>query len=165
MSIRIIITGGTFDKRYDEIEGQLTFKKSHLPQILRQARVTVPVALERNQLIDSLYMTDDDRRRILEACHKAGERQIVIIHGTDTMVETARLLGEAQLDQTIVLTGAMVPYRVFDSDALFNLGFSLGVVQLLPAGVYVAMNGRFFPYEKVHKNRQKGIFEVDDPLA
>lgn len=159
MSIRIIITGGTFDKRYDELQGQLNFKQTHLPQILRQARVTVPIVLETTQLIDSLYMTDADQESILSACQRAQESQIVIIHGTDKMVETAQLLGAANLEKSIILTGAMVPYQVFDSDALFNLGCSIGMVQLLPNGVYVSMNGRYFPYHNVRKNREKGVFE------
>ena len=159
MSIRIIVTGGTFDKRYDEIEGELNFKETHLPDILRQVRVSLPVVVETNQLIDSLNMTDDDRRHVLVACRDAAESQIVVTHGTDTMVETARVLAEAVLDKTIVLTGAMVPYSVVGSDSLFNLGGSMSAVQLLPPGVYVAMNGRVFAWDKVRKDRGRGIFE------
>lgn len=162
MCVRIIITGGTFDKQYDEIKGELTFKDSHLPRILEQVRVTSCTTLEINQLTDSLYMTDEHRRRILASCQKAPEKQIVIIHGTDTMVETAQLLGKAMLDKTIVLTGAMIPYAVNGSDSLFNLGYSVGAAQLLPAGVYITMNGRIFPWDSVRKNREKGVFE---PLA
>jgi len=163
MSMRIIITGGTFDKYYDEIRGELTFKETHLPSILRQARVTVPIVLEINQLIDSLQMTDADRQRVLEASLRAPEQQIVVIHGTDTMVETARLLGEACPDKTIVLTGAMVPYSVIGSDALFNLGCGVMAVQLLPPGAYIAMNGRVFPWHSVRKNRERGFFEDSGP--
>ena len=97
MSIRIIVTGGTFDKRYDEIEGTLTFHETHLPDIMRQVRVTIPVEVETNQLIDSLHMTTQDRLRILEACRQAPESQLIVTHGTDTIVETAHLLGEANL--------------------------------------------------------------------
>ena len=158
MSIRIIITGGTFDKYYDEISGELTFKNSHLPEILKRARVTLPIELELNQLTDSLYMTDEHRQRILHSCQTAVETQIVIIHGTDTMVETARLIGAAGLDKTIVLTGAMVPYAVMGSDSLFNLGLSVAAVQLLPSGVYIAMNGRTFPWDNVRKKREMGVF-------
>jgi L-asparaginase len=162
MSIRIIVTGGTFDKRYDEIEGTLTFQETHLPVILRQVRVTVPVHVETNQLIDSLHMTMQDRLRILEACRQAPESLLIITHGTDTIVETAQLLGEAQLAKTIVLTGAMVPYTVFGSDSLFNLGGSVTAVQLLAHGVYVVMNGRIFDWDNVRKNRQRGTFEALD---
>lgn len=162
MSIRIIVTGGTFDKKYDEIEGELTLKETQLPKILRQVRVTVPVTFETNQLIDSLYMTAEDRLSILSACQNTPETKIVITHGTDTIVETARLLGEARLEKTVVLTGAMVPYSVFGSDALFNLGSSVSAVQLLPVGVYIVINGRIFSWENVHKDRQKGVFETLD---
>jgi L-asparaginase len=160
MSIRIIVTGGTFDKEYDEIEGVLTFKETQLPKILRQIRATVPIACETSQLIDSLHMTDDDRLRVLSACQTVPEKQIIITHGTDTMVQTARLLGEALLDKTIVLTGAMIPYSVFSSDALFNLGCSVGAVQQLPVGVYIVMNGRIFPWDNVQKDRRQGVFET-----
>jgi len=160
MCIRIIITGGTFDKYYDEIKGELTFKDSHLPKILEQARVTNCTTLEINQLTDSLDMTAVHRQRILTSCQQAPEEQIVIIHGTDTMVQTAQLLGQAALQKTILLTGAMVPYAVTGSDSLFNLGFSVGAAQLLPVGVYVAMNGRIFPWDNVCKNREKGVFET-----
>ncbi len=160
MCVRIIITGGTFDKYYDEIKGELTFKNTHLPEILRRARVTLPLELELNQLIDSLYMTDEHRQRILASCQQAPEENIVIIHGTDTMVETARLIGAAGLPKTIVLTGAMIPYAVTGSDSLFNLGFSVAAAQLLPQGVYIGMNGRVFPWDDVRKNREQGVFEL-----
>lgn len=160
MSIRIIVTGGTFDKHYDEIEGALTFHETHMPDILRQVRVTVPVSVETNQLIDSLHMTPQDRLRVLKACCEAPEAQLIVTHGTDTIVETARLLGEAGLAKTIVLTGAMVPYTVYGSDSLFNLGGSVTAVQLLPHGVYVVMNGRIFDWDNVRKNRQSGTFEL-----
>lgn len=159
MAIRVIITGGTFDKRYDELKGVLTFKDSSLPEILRQARVTEPVELEINQLIDSLEMGDEGRKSILDACARAPEEKIVITHGTDRMVETARLLGSAALAKTVVLTGAMVPYSVAGSDALFNLGCAFGAVGLLSPGVYVVMNGRAFPWDRVRKNFDKGVFE------
>jgi L-asparaginase len=159
MCVRIIITGGTFDKYYDEIKGELTFKNTHLPEILRRARVTLPIELELNQLIDSLHMTDAHRQRILTSCQQAPEENIVIIHGTDTMVETARLIGAANLPKTIVLTGAMIPYAVTGSDSLFNLGFGVAAAQLLPVGVYIGMNGRVFPWHNVHKNREQGAFQ------
>jgi len=159
MAIRIIITGGTFDKHYDELKGVLAFKNSHLPDIIRQVRVTVPIELELNQLVDSLEMGDESRKSVLEACRRSTQDQIVITHGTDRMVETARLLGGAQLDKTIVLTGAMVPYSVAGSDSLFNLGCAVGAVQLLPKGVWVAMNGRVFAWDRVQKNYEEGVFE------
>ncbi|TXT42994.1 MAG: L-asparaginase [Spirochaetes bacterium] len=125
-AIRVIVTGGTFDKHYDEIRGELTFRESHVPEILKRARVKVPVAVEPNQLIDSLQMQDENRRAVLDSCSRAEEDRIVITHGTDTMTTTAALLGAAGLEKTIVLTGAMVPYQVQDSDALFNFGEKRG---------------------------------------
>lgn len=159
VSARIIVTGGTFDKRYDAIKGELTFKHSHLPAILEQARVTVPVALEINQLIDSLEMLDEHRASVLAACRMAPENCIVVIHGTDTMAQTAAVVGNAELNKTIVFTGAMVPHSVQGSDALFNLGFALAAAQLLPANTYVAMNGRVFGWREVQKNKVDGVFE------
>ena len=157
---RIIVTGGTFDKQYDAIKGELTFKDTHLPAILEQARVTVPVEIEINQLIDSLQMTDEHRQRVLAACRAAPERSIVVVHGTDTMVETASVVGRAKLDKTVVFTGAMIPYSVQGSDALFNLGFALAMSQALAAGAYVAMNGRVYPYDGVRKDKAGGTFEA-----
>ena len=159
MKIRIIITGGTFDKHYDEIRGNLTFKDTHLPEILKFVRVTVPIELELNQLIDSLDMQEANRQSILESCRRAEEERIVITHGTDTMTETAVVLGKAGLGKTIVMTGAMVPYIFNNSDAVFNLGCALMAVQLVPVGVYIAMNGRLFPWDDVRKNRELGVFE------
>lgn len=159
MSIRLIVTGGTFDKHYDELNGQLTFRDTHLPEILQAARMTVPIEVEINQLVDSLDMGPEDRQRVLESCRSAPETQIIITHGTDTMADTAMMLGEAGLEKTVVLTGAMVPYAVQRSDAVFNFGFSVAAVQLLPAGVYVAMNGRVFPWDDVRKNQTEGQFE------
>lgn len=159
MSLRILITGGTFDKYYDAIRGELTFRESHLPAILKQARVTLPVIIEVCLLKDSSLMNDEDRQRILKACHKAPEENLVVVHGTDTMVETAKLLGEAQLAKTIIMTGAMVPYAITESDALFNLGFALAAAQCVPQGVYVAMNGQVWLWNQVRKNRQLGVFE------
>ena len=157
--MRIIATGGTFDKHYDELRGELTFTESHLPGILKQARFTAPIVLEINQLIDSLHMQEANRQHILAACRAAPEAQLVVIHGTDTMTHTARVLGEAQLAKTIVLTGAMIPYAIQGSDALFNLGFACAAAQLLPHGVYIAMNGQVFAWDSVHKNTQAGVFE------
>ncbi|MEO8102783.1 MAG: asparaginase domain-containing protein [Betaproteobacteria bacterium] len=159
---RIIVTGGTFDKHYDAIKGELTFKNSHLPAILEQSRVTIPVALEINQLIDSLHMLDEHRQRVLESCRAAPENSIVVIHGTDTMAQTAQVVGKAGLAKTIVFTGAMIPYSVQGSDALFNLGFALAAAQSLPANTYVAMNGRLFIWDQVKKNTHHGVFEKAD---
>lgn len=159
MTLRLIATGGTFDKHYNELNGVLGFSDSHLPEVIKRSRMTVPVALDVLPLLDSLDMQDADRQRVLAACQGAQEKAIVIIHGTDTMRETAAVLGAANLGQTIVLTGAMIPYEIANSDALFNLGFACGVAQALPAGVYVAMNGQVFPWDNVQKNRAAGVFQ------
>jgi L-asparaginase len=163
VTIRIIITGGTFDKHYDEIKGNLTFKETHLPEILRFVRCTVPIEVELNQLIDSLDMQIANRLSILESCRRAPEELIVITHGTDTMVETAAVLGEAALEKTIVLTGAMVPYIFSNSDAVFNLGCAVTAVQVESFGVYIAMNGRVFHWDNVRKNRELAVFEEKHP--
>ena len=161
-AIRIIITGGTFDKDYDELSGELTFRHTHLPQILKTVRLTVPVQLEINQLVDSRDMDEEQRSGVVQACAAAAEDRIVITHGTDTMTETARLLDERRLAKTVVLTGAMVPYSVSGSDAVFNLGCAVMAVQLLPAGVYVTMNGRVFPARTVRKDTALGVFVIGD---
>lgn len=158
-SIRLIVTGGTFDKYYDEIKGELTFKESHVPEILKRARVTMPVKVELNQLIDSLQMQDENRMSVLASCRNSEEKWIIVTHGTDTMTATASLLGQAHLAKTIVLTGAMIPYKVQDSDALFNLGTAFSAVQLLSEGVYIVMNGRVFAWSNVRKNKTLGVFE------
>src|SRR5215831_503438 len=142
---RIIVTGGTFDKRYDAIKGELTFTQTHLPALLERARVQLPLAVETRLLIDSLQMTAEHRQEVLDACRASPENAIVVVHGTDTMVQTARVVGGAKLDKTIVFTGAMVPYSVQGSDAPFNLGFALAAATTLPPNVYVAMNARIFP--------------------
>ena len=159
MTLRLIATGGTFDKHYNELNGVLGSSDSHLPEVIKRSRMTIPVALDVLPLLDSLDMQDADRQRVLAACQAAQEKAIVIIHGTDTMRETAAVLGAANLGQTIVLTGAMIPYEIANSDALFNLGFACGVAQALPAGVYVAMNGQVFPWDNVQKNRAAGVFQ------
>ncbi|WP_348692448.1 asparaginase domain-containing protein [Duganella fentianensis] len=159
MTLRILATGGTFDKHYDEINGKLGFGESHLPALLARCRLTVEVALEQLPLMDSLDMVDADRARILASCTAAPEQAIVIIHGTDTMPQTAAVLGPAQLGKTIVLTGAMIPYEIANSDAMFNLGFASAVAQTLPAGVYVAMNGKIFAWDNVQKNKAAGVFQ------
>jgi L-asparaginase len=161
MTLRIIATGGTFDKHYNELNGVLGFADSHLPEVIKRARLTVPVELEVVSLLDSLDMQDADRQKVLGACQAAQEKAIVIVHGTDTMRDTAQVLGalEATSDKTIVFTGAMIPYEIANSDALFNFGFACGVAQVLPAGVYVAMNGKVFTWDNVTKNRAAGVFQ------
>jgi L-asparaginase len=160
MAIRVFITGGTFDKAYDEISGRLSFGDTHIHEMLRLGRCHLDLVVRTLMMVDSLELSDADRRLILENCRSAGEEQIVITHGTDTMADTARVLGEARLAKTIVLTGAMVPYAFGSSDGLFNLGSALSFVQALPHGVYLAMNGRWFAWDNVVKNRQLGIFET-----
>ncbi|MBK4737118.1 asparaginase domain-containing protein [Noviherbaspirillum pedocola] len=159
MSLCVIAAGGTFDKHYDEIAGKLVFRDSVLPGVIERSRITLPVRLEALPLLDSLDMVDADRQRIRDACANALETMIVIIHGTDTMQQTAEVLGRAALGKTIVLTGAMVPYEIAQSDALFNFGFATGVAQTLPPGVYVAMNGQVFGWDAVRKDRSRGVFE------
>jgi len=158
-AIRIFITGGTFDKEYDELTGQLYFQDSHLTEMLRLGRANLPLEIRTLMMIDSLRMTDADRQLILEHCVRGEERRIVVTHGTDSMELTAAVLGKNITGKTIVLTGAMVPYTFGSSDGLFNLGTALAFVQTLPPGVYVAMNGRYFPWYSVRKNRERGVFE------
>ena len=157
--IRILATGGTFDKEYNELTGELFFQRTHTGDMLRLGRCLLKVEIETLMMIDSLQMTDAGRRHILERCHAVPEKRIVITHGTDTMPETAAVLGPELKGKTVVLTGAMVPYTFGSSDGLFNLGTALAFVQTLPEGVYVAMNGRCFPWPSVRKNKKKGIFE------
>jgi L-asparaginase len=159
MAIKILVTGGTFDKEYDEINGRLYFKDTHLQEILKLGRCNLDIRVRTLMMVDSLEMTDTDRQLILNHCSQCEENRILITHGTDTMEVTARVLGEAKLDRTIVLTGAMVPYKFGSSDGLFNLGSALAFVQSLPAGVYVAMNGRCFSWDNVRKNKASGVFE------
>ena len=159
MSIRILITGGTFDKDYDEITGRLYFNDTHMNEILELGRSKLDVKIKKLMLIDSLEMTSDDRKLILESCKSVKEKQIVITHGTDTMKETAGLVAGEGLEKTIVFTGAMIPYKFGSSDGLFNLGGALSFVQTLPSGVYVAMNGRCFKWHDVQKNKKTGVFE------
>lgn len=159
MSIRIFITGGTFDKEYNELTGQLYFKDSHLPEMLELGRNLLAVEIRTLMMVDSLEMNDDDRKLIAEHCIKSPEDKIIITHGTDTMSETAKLLAQRVKNKTIVLTGAMVPYKFGSSDGLFNLGSAMAFVQTLSAGVYVAMNGRYFNANNVRKNKETGEFE------
>ena len=157
--IKIFITGGTFDKDYDEKNGKLFFKKTHMNEILALGRSRVEVDIATLMMIDSLDMTDKDLSLIVKSCTDAKESQIIITHGTDTMTQTAAKIGEKNLQKTIVITGAMIPYKFGTSDGLFNIASALAYVQTLSNGVYVAMNGRVFEYDKVIKNRETGIFE------
>ena len=159
MSVRIFITGGTFDKEYNELTGQLYFKDSHLPEMLELGRCRVAVDFRTLMMIDSLEMTDMDRELIGRHCVDADENQIIITHGTDTMAETARILEDQVKNKTVVITGAMVPYKFGSSDGLFNLGSAMAFVQTLKPGVYIAMNGRCFHADNVRKNKQTGEFE------
>ena len=159
MSIRIFITGGTFDKEYNELNGQLYFKDSHLSDLLDMGRSRVEVEIRTLMMVDSLEMTDEDRQLIAYQCNNCDETQIVITHGTDTMSDTAQMLAKEVKDKTIILTGAMIPIKFGSSDGLFNLGSALAFAQTLPAGVYVAMNGRYFHWHNVWKNKQTGVFE------
>ena len=160
MSIRILVTGGTFDKEYDELTGSLLFKETHLAEMLRLGRSRVDVTIRTVMMIDSLDMTDADRAIIVQNCLQTPEEKIVITHGTDTMTDTAAAIANAAPAKTIVLTGAMVPYAFDSSDGFFNLGSALSFVQLLPPGVYIAMNGKCFPWNHVRKNRDRGEFEA-----
>jgi len=161
MRIRILVTGGTFDKEYDELSGTLFFRDTHLPEVLSRGRCKLDVRMETVMMIDSLDMDDAGRSTIVARARDCEERAVVITHGTDTMVNTARALAEANIpDKTIVLTGAMVPYAFGSSDGLFNLGSAVSFVQVLPPGVYVAMNGQHFTWDAVRKNRESGCFET-----
>jgi L-asparaginase len=163
MAIRLFVTGGTFDKEYDEIRGRLYFHDTHLPQMLELGRSRVDVEVRTLMMVDSLDMSAADRDLIARQCRDAPEDRIVITHGTDTMVETAAVLARSVPGKTVVLTGAMIPIAFGSSDGLFNLGGALAVVQVLPAGVYVVMNGCVFDWNAVRKNRDTGIFERVEP--
>ncbi len=159
ISIAVFVTGGTFDKEYDELSGTLFFKKSHVKEMLALGRSQVSTRVETLMMIDSLVMTDADRDLIAAKCKSAKEKNIVITHGTDTMEKTARYLAPRMMNKTIIITGAMVPYKFGSSDGQFNLGSALAYAQCLPVGVYVAMNGRFFQWDNVRKNKKAGYFE------
>ena len=160
MTVRIFVTGGTFDKEYDELRGTLSFHHSHVQEMLQRGRCHLEVKIEEIMMLDSLDMTSTHRATISRACQECAESAIVITHGTDTMVETARALAANFRGKTIVLTGAMIPYAFGSSDGLFNLGSALSFVQVLAPGVYVAMNGRCFAWDNVRKNRELGVFEA-----
>ena len=157
--MKIFVTGGTFDKEYNDLDGQLIFKDTHLQEILELGRSRLDVDVETLMMIDSLDMTDGDREKIAQSCINVAEDKIVITHGTDTMVETATVLAKKNINKTIVLTGAMVPYVFRSSDGLFNLGAALAFAQTLPKGVYIAMNGKYFNWDNARKNKKIGEFE------
>ena len=163
MAIRILVTGGTFDKEYDERTGQLFFKDTHIAEMLRLGRSRVQTTIRTVMMIDSLEMTEADRALIVQNCLQSDENRIVITHGTDTMTETAAAISQTVSGKTVVLTGAMIPYAFGSSDGLFNLGSALSFVQVLPPGVYISMNGKCFPWDRVRKNRERGEFEEISP--
>ncbi|KKU81283.1 MAG: Asparaginase/glutaminase [Parcubacteria group bacterium GW2011_GWA2_47_8] len=160
MKLKIFVTGGTFDKEYNELTGELFFKDTHLPEMLHLGRSRLDVDIRTLMMIDSLDMTAADRAIILDNCKKEPLDKIVITHGTDTMADTAKILAGSIKNKTIVLTGAMVPYKFGSSDGLFNLGAALAFAQTLPHGVYVTMNGKIFPWNNVYKNKKTGEFEA-----
>ncbi len=162
MQIRLFITGGTFDKEYNELNGKLFFEDTHVPEMLDLGRCKLDVNIRTLMMIDSLEMNDDDREIIAHNCVQCDEDKIVITHGTDTMVETAKILAHKITDKVIVLTGAMIPYKFGSSDGLFNLGAALAFVQTLPNGVYISMNGKYFNWNNCRKNKELGLFEELD---
>jgi len=162
MTIKIIVTGGTFDKEYNEIKGELFFRDTHINEMLMLGRCRVEYKIKKLMMIDSLFMKKSHRLEILKECMNSREKNIVITHGTDTMVDTAKVLGEnveSIKNKTVVLTGAMIPYKFGSSDGMFNLGSAISFAQVLPPGIYIAMNGRYFNWYNVTKNRNKGEFE------
>jgi len=159
MALRIFVTGGTFDKEYNELTGELFFKKTHLQEILKQGRCRLSVKITTLMLKDSLFMTEADRKVILKAVQNCPETEIVITHGTDTMEKTAMFLGGKIKNKTVILTGAMIPYKFGSSDGIFNLSSALSFAQALPYGTFVAMNGKLFSFDNVTKNRKLGVFE------
>ena len=159
--IQILITGGTFDKSYNHISGDLFFDKTHVPEMLKRSKCRLNIEVKTLMMIDSLDMTDENRALVVGRCANASEDQIIITHGTDTMTQTAKELGEIKLNKTIVITGAMIPYKFGTSDGLFNIASALAYVQTMPTGVYVAMNGRVFDFDNVRKNRETGMFEEE----
>ncbi len=160
--IQIFVTGGTFDKEYNFVTGKLFFKDSNLPEMLERGRCTLDVSVRTLMMLDSLEITDLDRENIVNNCRGIDTNQVIITHGTDTMVKTAEYLAKANIQgKTLVLTGAMIPYAFgSSSDGFFNLGSALAFVQSLPPGVYVAMNGRYFSWNSVNKNLSTGYFEA-----
>ncbi len=162
-SIKLFVTGGTFDKEYNELEGSLFFKDTKIREMLQLGKSKIKIDIQTLMMIDSLDMKDNHREIILQNCKNSNCNKIVITHGTDTMEETAKVLAQKITDKTIILTGAMIPYKFGSSDGLFNLGSALAFAQSLEAGVYIAMNGKFFSADNVRKNKDTGEFEVVHP--
>ncbi len=160
--IKLIITGGTIDKHYNELNGELSFPETHIPGMLKQARCTAEIDVQQLMLKDSLKMTEDDCEQIKKSCLASDAQQVIITHGSDTMVDTAKYLAQTIQEKTIVLFGAMIPYSIKQSDAMFNLGSAIIAVQLLPAGIYITMNGKVFDWDKVLKDKQAGDFRASD---
>ncbi|MBU0497200.1 MAG: asparaginase [Candidatus Thermoplasmatota archaeon] len=159
MSVKIIITGGTFDKEYNELTGELFFNKTHVPEMLQLGRSRLELKIVTLMMRDSLHMTDLDIKIISDECRNSEEDKILITHGTDKMVMTGRVLGQSIKNKTVVLTGAIIPYAFGSSDGMFNLGSALAFTQTLPYGIYITMNGKYFHYDNVRKNKQNGNFE------
>ncbi len=159
LSIQVFVTGGTFDKEYNELNGNLYFKETHLHEMLSLGRSKLDLSIDALMMKDSLDFVEADRALIASACNTSTADRILITHGTDTMTITALYLQKTCPNKTIVLTGAMIPYKFGSSDGLFNLGSALAFTQVLPAGVYIAMNGKYFEADKVRKNTEKGEFE------
>lgn len=159
--IQVFVTGGTFDKEYDYISGKLFFKNTHLLEMFERGRCTLDIDIKTLMMVDSLEMKEEDRQIIAHNCRRTPADKILLTHGTDKIVETAAYLAHAEIpEKTIVLTGAMIPYAFgTSSDGFFNLGSALAFVQTLPPGVYVVMNGRYFPWNDVRKNLKTGFFE------
>ena len=157
--IKIFATGGTFDKEFNEINGELYFKETNLFELLQLGRSQVEIKIETLMMVDSLKMANTERQYILEKCKKEKTNKIIITHGTDTMVKTAEFLAQHIKDKIIILTGAMIPIKFGSSDGLFNLGSALSFAQVLDSGVYITMNGQYFYWDNVRKNKKLGIFE------
>ncbi len=159
--IQVFVTGGTFDKEYNYLTGELYFKDTHLKEMFERGRSEVDIDIKTLMMVDSLQMSEEDLSIIAHNCRKSPHDRILITHGTDRMVHTASVLAAAAItDKTIILTGAMIPYAFgTSSDGFFNLGSALAFAQVLPRGVYIVMNGRYFDWNKVRKNRQRGSFE------
>lgn len=163
--IGVFVTGGTFDKDYNLINGNLGFNETHVPEMFKRGRSTLDIDIKVLMMMDSLDMTIEHRQYIMNSCAESPYHNLIITHGTDTMVETAKVLAEADLEKTIVLTGAMRPYKLGSSDGFFNLGSAVAFAQALPKGVYIVMNGRYFDWKNVRKNKSSGIFEELNPTT
>jgi len=161
-TIQIFITGGTFDKDYNFISGELYFKDTHLHDMMERGRCSLPTDIKTLMMVDSLDITDTERGIIAYNCRQSPHENIVVTHGTDTMTQTGQYLAQEEIPgKTIVLTGAMIPYAFgSSSDGFFNLGAAIAFAQVLTEGVYICMNGRYFDVNQVEKNRSTGYFQV-----